>query len=72
MRGIGKDLQAAFNLGYKARDEEIVRCKECKHRRHDGYCKMLLKNVSGLASQWFVPADGWHCADGERKDDAHE
>lgn len=49
---------------------EVVRCKDCKHRRHDGYCTILLKNVSGVASQWFVPADGWYCADGVRKEDA--
>lgn len=30
MMDIGKDLQAAFDDGYKARDAEIVRCADCK------------------------------------------
>ena len=37
---IGKDLQNAFNDGYKARDSEIVRCKDCKHRYDEGKCPM--------------------------------
>ena len=33
MIDIGKDLQNAFDDGYKARDAEIIRCKDCKHGR---------------------------------------
>lgn len=31
MFDIGKDLQNAFDDGYRQRDAEIVRCKDCKH-----------------------------------------
>lgn len=34
MIDIGKDLQNAYDDGYKARDAEIVRCKDCKYRPH--------------------------------------
>lgn len=60
MRGIGKDLQAAFNLGYKARDMEIVRCKDCRWYDKVDWCNLL--RISGIEEYWF-------CAEGERKDD---
>lgn len=31
MIDIGKELQDAFDEGYRTRDAEIVRCKDCKH-----------------------------------------
>ena len=54
--------------GRTARDEEIVRCKDCKHKEKDGisegfhYC-----NVNGLQV-----TDDWFCADGKRKDGDQE
>lgn len=50
--------------GRTARDEEIIRCKDCKRKEKDGisdgfhYC-----NLNGLQV-----TDDWFCADGERKD----
>ena len=40
---------------------EVVRCKDCKHFRSDGYC--LYNNHVQLKRDWY-------CADGERKVDA--
>lgn len=31
MINIGKDLQNAFDDGYKTRDSEIIRCKDCTY-----------------------------------------
>ena len=47
-----------YDTGYQERDEEIVRCKDCKHYMTihctcDGCCI----------------SDDWFCADGERLDD---
>ena len=50
--------------GKEARDAEIVRCKECKHRyAEDGLCK-----GRGWPMQ-LVPDDGF-CDKGERREDA--
>lgn len=36
MIDIGKELQDAFDDGYRKRDAEIVRCKDCKYMtEHD-------------------------------------
>ena len=32
MMDIGKDLKEAYEHGYKDRDKEIVRCKDCEYR----------------------------------------
>ena len=32
MMDIGKDLKDAYEQGYKDRDAELVRCKDCRHR----------------------------------------
>jgi hypothetical protein len=44
--------------------EELVRCKDCKHRDpEDGKCD------SGHGIIWNLPRpDDWFCADGERKE----
>ncbi len=44
--------------------QEIVKCKDCKHRDpEDKKCDC------GHAIQWQLPRlDNWYCADGERKD----
>jgi hypothetical protein len=31
MMDIGKDLKEAYEQGYKDRDAELVRCKDCKY-----------------------------------------
>lgn len=45
--------------GYTKRDEEIVRCKDCKH--YDG-------NECMIKMGWFAVLPDWFCADGERKE----
>lgn len=52
--------------GYKKREDEIVRCKDCKHfgryygESKKGVCEKL--NIIGRPEEWF-------CADGKRKDE---
>ena len=65
MNDIGKDLQDAFMDGYRYRDCEIVRCKECVHKFVDrtnnvsfNYCELNHNKVQ---------PDDWYCADGERR-----
>lgn len=53
--------------GYKERDDEIVRCKDCVHRDPED------KRCDCGGHEWvigkIVPVeDDWYCADGERKD----
>lgn len=52
-----------YQKGYSDRDQEIVRCKDCKHRDpENGKCD------SGHGIQWQLPrSDDWFCADGERR-----
>ena len=49
-----------YRDGYSKRDEEIVRCKDCKH--YDSETQSCLDGLDGI----FQP--DWYCADGERKD----
>lgn len=48
-----------YKKGYNDRDEEIVRCKDCKH--YDGWMQSCLNGLDGI----FTP--DWFCADGERE-----
>lgn len=41
-------------------NEELVRCKDCKHHGMD--------TCSAGAGIAYPPPDDWFCADGERKD----
>ena len=48
--------------GRRARDSEIVRCKDCKHRQqYDCNNITLVGTKCGVTDEWF-------CADGERKE----
>jgi hypothetical protein len=47
-----------YDAGYKTRDEEIIRCKDCKHY------KTIYCTCDGCCI-----SDDWYCADGERNDD---
>ena len=57
-----------YDTGYEKRDEEIVRCKDCKHGD-------LVKNAKGepmiecalLYKGWLKEPD-WYCADAERRE----
>lgn len=47
----------------------VVRCKDCKSRRVDGYCTKFQNNISGIAVSWFIPEDDGFCSYGERKEE---
>ena len=48
---------------------QVVRCKDCKHRRMDGFCLLFQQNINGIATKWFKPEPDWFCADGVRKEE---
>ena len=50
--------------GYEGREQEIVRCKDCRRYFGNGYC-----NRSGIHLE---VKDDWFCADGERRDEQNE
>ncbi len=55
-----------YQKGYKDRDDQIVRCKDCKHF-NDMKCSYPER---GTCDMWHMLHWGdWSCADGERKDD---
>lgn len=61
--------EQGYSDGIRARDEEIVRCKDCKHRFVDG--ENVRYNVCELNHN-KVQSDDWFCADGERKETEDE
>ena len=48
-----------YQKGYRDRDAEIVRCKDCKH---------YSENECMIKAGWFPAQPEWFCADGERKE----
>ena len=60
-----KELKA-----YKSREDvvPVIRCKDCRKRRKDGYCTKFIQNISGIASAWYMPQDDDFCSYGERKE----
>lgn len=50
--------------GYKERDDEIVRCGECKHWEEESTFCLNKDGCYGSET-----AEDWHCADGERRSD---
>lgn len=63
MIDIGKELQDAFDDGYRKRDAEIVRCKDCK------FCGEIDENGWHCCENLGVgmPKNGF-CSDAERKE----
>lgn len=58
----GKELQKAYDDGYKDRDAEIVRCKECKWWINGMcYSDNFILRFEEVKPDWF-------CADGVRKE----
>ena len=58
-----------YDTGYEKRDDDIVRCKDCKHRSKEMYDyysdpnnKVYVCQIHDLAKK-----PDWYCADGERK-----
>ena len=56
-----------YDTGYETRDEEIIRCSDCRHYGYkdmtnvDGFCYCLKRHE--------YPNPDWYCADAERRDD---
>lgn len=56
--------------GRQARDSEIVRCKDCKHRDgEDGQCPLQTTGDPYLDT---YPQNNFYCAYGERREDDAE
>lgn len=51
-----------FDTGYEKRDDDIVRCKDCRKHGDIG-CPL-----SEEAVEWETD-DDWYCADGQRRED---
>ena len=52
-----------YDTGYEKRDDDIVRCKDCKYRDPEDF-----KCDCGHDIHWELPRpDDWFCADGERR-----
>lgn len=51
----------AYRRGYAKREEDIIRCKDCKH--YDSETQSCLDGLDGI----FQP--DWYCADAERRED---
>ena len=70
MIDIGKDLQQAYEEGYKDRDAEIIRCKDCKyaHLTYDGDCKHCdqWKDDDDFSIELYLSGD-FYCAYAERR-----
>ena len=47
-----------YETGYTKREDEIVRCKECKHWNAD-------EHDCNIKTGWFACGADWFCADGE-------
>lgn len=51
--------RSGYETGYEKRDEEIIRCRDCKW--NNGYTG---------CDKYLLPHGGdWYCADAERRDD---
>lgn len=68
--------EAGFRDGWKARDAEIVRCKDCKHQEKTFHADKRMKNggyyvyFCDLAEEYsHVCLDEDFCSKGERRDD---
>lgn len=65
---IGKDLQNAFDDGYRQRDAEIVRCKDCKFN----YANQIPSDdVCQLCVELPITKD-FFCAYGEKMDEVED
>lgn len=60
-------MELAFRMGYVTRDDEIVRCKDCKYSHKCGG-DMLMRSASGGYIYCPLGADGY-CSMGERTEE---
>ena len=76
MNNIADDFHAAYEQGYKDRDNEIVRCKECEYweRKGEGFlCGYCHAAKHGhYSSRWEIhiirtTEESFFCKDGVRE-----
>ena len=62
--GYDNGFDEGWKKGWQSREDEIVKCKDCKHRDpEDKKCDC------GHDIHWQLPRpDNWFCADGEKRD----
>jgi len=59
-----------YQKGYRDRDAEIVRCKDCKHRGKAEKCVLAAISAEKDYPVFMLDNRGeWFCADGERKEE---
>ena len=58
-----------YQKGYKDRDDQIVRCKDCKHRERRICNNIELWECNHIRYELVKcgVTDNWFCADGERR-----
>lgn len=68
LQGEKQRYSEAFKNGYNARNDEIVRCKDCKYGKIHPCAEYTtcLKEYSCLYMN--TRSSDWYCADGERKE----
>ena len=54
-----------YQKGYKDRDSEIVRCRDCKYGEQS---MDISEHFKLCLLTWKIHANRWFCADGERKE----
>ena len=54
-----------YEKGYKDRDDEIIRCKDCNHYRYYGLTDDTVSECT--IDHCKNPDKNWYCADGERE-----
>lgn len=52
-----------YDTGYEKRDDDIVRCKDCKYSAMDMCCNHPIEWDNGESRNHYNP--NWFCADGE-------
>lgn len=59
-----------YATGYETRDEEIIKCKDCKHgKKHNIDIIECMKAVDYNLEPREFHHKNWFCADGERRND---
>ncbi len=48
-------------------EPQIIRCKDCKRRRTDGYCTRFQININGIATRFFMPEEDDFCSKAKRR-----
>ena len=59
-----KRYEEAYRNGYKAREAELIRCKDCKFNKFSITDRWILCKLTRIPQK-----NDWFCADGERRSD---